>query len=210
MEQVLDLKKYIIEESDKLFCQYGFKSVTMDDIAKHLGMSKKTIYQNFADKNELVDILIADKLGNQSCKMNYCAKNAKNAIHEIFLTIADIKELMGALNPKLFYDLQKYHPKSWLKFRNFKEKNLLITIHNNLKRGIEEGLYRSEINVDILSQLRLDHSSIVFQEHDHYTMNKYNIAQVIIEITEHFLYGISNEKGLALIATYKKELQNNQ
>lgn len=210
MEQVLDLKKYIIEESDKLFCQYGFKSVTMDDIAKHLGMSKKTIYQNFADKNELVDILIADKLGNQSCKMNDFAKNAKNAIHEIFLTIADIKELMGALNPKLFYDLQKYHPKSWLKFRNFKEKNLLITIHNNLKRGIEEGLYRSEINVDILSQLRLDHSSIVFQEHDHYTMNKYNIAQVIIEITEHFLYGISNEKGLALIATYKKELQNNQ
>ena len=210
MEQVLDLKKYIIEESDKLFCQYGFKSVTMDDIAKHLGMSKKTIYQNFADKNELVDILIADKLGNQSCKMNDCAKNAKNAIHEIFLTIADIKELMGALNPNLFYDLQKYHPKAWLKFRNFKEKNLLITIHNNLKRGIEEGLYRSEINVDILSQLRLDHSSIVFQEHDHYTMNKYNIAQVIIEITEHFLYGISNEKGLALIATYKKELQNNQ
>lgn len=210
MEQVLDLKKYIIEKSDKLFCQYGFKSVTMDDIAKHLGTSKKTIYQNFADKNELVDILIADKLGNQSCKMNDCAKNAKNAIHEIFLTIADIKELMGALNPKLFYDLQKYHPKSWLKFRNFKEKNLLITIHNNLKRGIEEGLYRSEINVDILSQLRLDHSSIVFQEHDHYTMNKYNIAQVIIEITEHFLYGISNEKGLALIATYKKELQNNQ
>lgn len=210
MEQVLDLKKYIIEESDKLFCQYGFKSVTMDDIAKHLGMSKKTIYQNFADKNELVDILIADKLGNQSCKMNDCAKNAKNAIHEIFLTIADIKELMGALNPKLFYDLQKYHPKAWLKFRNFKEKNLLITIRNNLKRGIEEGLYRSEINVDILSQLRLDHSSIVFQEHDHYTMNKYNIAQVIIEKTEHFLYGISNEKGLALIATYKKELQNNQ
>ena len=210
MEQVLDLKKYIIEESDKLFCQYGFKSITMDDIAKHLGMSKKTIYQNFADKNELVDILIADKLGNQSCKMNDCAKNAKNAIHEIFLTIADIKELMGALNPNLFYDLQKYHPKAWLKFRNFKEKNLLITIHNNLKRGIEEGLYRSEINVDILSQLRLDHSSIVFQEHDHYTMNKYNIAQVIIEITEHFLYGISNEKGLALIATYKKELQNNQ
>ena len=142
--------------------------------------------------------------------MNDCAKNAKNAIHEIFLTIADITELMGALNPKLFYDLQKYHPKAWLKFRNFKEKNLLITIHNNLKRGIEEGLYRSEINVDILSQLRLDHSSIVFQEHDHYTMNKYNIAQVIIEITEHFLYGISNEKGLALIATYKKELQNNQ
>lgn len=210
MEQVLDIKSYIIEQSDKLFCQYGFKSITMDDIAKHLGMSKKTIYQNFVDKNELVNILIANKLGNQSCKMNDCAANAKDAVHEIFLAIADMRELMGTLNPKLFYDLQKYHPKAWLKFRTFKEKNLLITINTNLKRGIEESVYRNDINVDILSQLRLDHSSIVFQEHDHYTMNKYNIAQVMIEITEHYLYGICNEKGLALIASYKEELKNIQ
>ena len=209
MDQVLDIRSYVIEESDKLFCQYGFKSVTMDDIAKHLGMSKKTIYQNFKDKNELVNILIANKLSKQSCKMDDCAANAKNAVHEIFLAMADIKELIGALNPKLFYDLQKYHPKAWLKFRNFKEKNLLITITTNLLRGIEEGVYRNNINVDILAQLRLDHSSIVFQEHDHYTMNKYNIAQVMIEITAHYLYGICNEKGLALIANYKEELSNN-
>ena len=207
MEQALDLKSYIIEEADKLFCQYGFKSVTMDDIAKHLGMSKKTIYQNFADKNDLVNILITNKLGNQSCKMNDCAVNATNAVHEIFLAIADIKELMGTLNPKLFYDLQKYHPKAWLKFKNFKEKNLLITINNNLNRGIAEKIYREDINVDILSQLRLDHSSIIFQEHDHYTMNKYNIAQVMIEITEHYLFGICNIKGLALISNYKQELK---
>ena len=57
----MEVKEYIVEEADKLFCQYGFKSVTMDDIAKHLGISKKTIYQHFSDKNELVNLLIEMK-----------------------------------------------------------------------------------------------------------------------------------------------------
>lgn len=208
MEQVLDIKKYIIEESDKLFCQYGFKSVTMDDIAKHLGMSKKTIYQHFSDKNELVNILIESRLNNQDCVIHESAEKAKDAVHELLLTLATMNESLGNLNPKMFYDLQKYHPKAWLYFKNFKEKSLGSAILANLERGITEGIYRAEINKDILTQLRLDHVELIFNRHDHYTANKYNIAQVMIEITEHFLYGICNEKGLALIATYKEELKN--
>lgn len=210
MEQELDIKKYIIEESDKLFCQYGFKSVTMDDIAKHLGMSKKTIYQHFSDKDELVNILIESRLNNQDCVIHESAEKAKDAVHELLLTLATMNESLGNLNPKMFYDLQKYHPKAWLYFKNFKEKSLASTILANLERGITEGVYRAEINKDILTQLRLDHVELIFNRHDHYTANKYNIAQVMIEITEHFLFGICNEKGLALIATYKEELKNNK
>ena len=210
MEQVLDIKKYIIEESDKLFCQYGFKSVTMDDIAKHLGMSKKTIYQHFSDKDELVNILIESRLNNQDCVIHESAEKAKDAVHELLLTLATMNESLGNLNPKMFYDLQKYHPKAWLYFKNFKEKSLGSAILANLERGITEGIYRAEINTDILTQLRLDHVELIFNRHDHYTANKYNIAQVMIEITEHFLYGICNQKGLALIATYKEELNNNK
>ena len=210
MEQTLDLKSYIIEESDKLFCQYGFKSVTMDDIAKHLGMSKKTIYQHFSDKDELVNILIESRLNNQDCVIHESAEKAKDAVHELLLTLATMNESLGNLNPKMFYDLQKYHPKAWLYFKNFKEKSLGSAILANLERGITEGIYRAEINKDILTQLRLDHVELIFNRHDHYTANKYNIAQVMIEITEHFLYGICNQKGLALIATYKEELKNNK
>lgn len=210
MEQELDIKKYIIEESDKLFCQYGFKSVTMDDIAKHLGMSKKTIYQNFADKNELVNILIESRLTNQDCVINESAEKAKDAVHELLLTLATMNDSLTNLNPKMSYDLQKYHPKAWLYFKNFKEKSLGSAILANLERGINEGIYRPEINKDILTQLRLDHVELIFNRHDHYTANKYSIAQVMIEITEHFLYGNCNEKGLALIATYKEELKNIQ
>jgi AcrR family transcriptional regulator len=201
----LEVKEYIIEESDKLFCQYGFKSVTMDDIAKHLGMSKKTIYQHFSDKDELVNILIKAKLENQNCTMDFCATSAENAVHEIFFAITNIHELLSSMNPKLFYDLQKYHPKAWLYFKEFKENNLGKCIYANLERGINEGLYRDEINKDILTQMRLDQVDLLFNQHDHYTKNKYNIAQVMAEITEHFLYGVCNPKGLEKINYYKQK-----
>lgn len=201
----LEVKEYIVEESDKLFCQYGFKSVTMDDIAKHLGMSKKTIYQHFSDKNELVNILIRKKLSSQECAMKDGHTKAETAVHEIFFAIEDIHQLLTSMNPKLFYDLQKYHPSAWLYFKNFKEKNLKETIYNNLKRGIDEGYYRQELNIDILTQMRLEQINLIFNHHDNYTNNKYNIAQVMIAITEHFLYGVCNFKGLQLINEYKTQ-----
>jgi len=204
----LEVKEYIIEESDKLFCQYGFKSVTMDDIAKHLGMSKKTIYQNFSDKNELVNILIESKLTNQHHNMTCSATNATNAVEEVFLSIANIDGLLSTMNPKLFYDLQKYHPSAWLFFKNFKAKSLGTSIAANLERGVAEGLYRKEIKIDILTQLRLDHAELIFNQHDHYTSNKYNLAQVMIEITTHFLYGVCNAEGLKLMEKYKQEISN--
>lgn len=210
MEKELDIKSYIVQEADKLFCQYGFKSVTMDDIAKHLGMSKKTIYQNFKDKNELVTILIEGKLTHQQCTMQHCKVDAANAIEEIFLSIAHIHENLGGLNPKLFYDLQKYHPAAWLHFRSFKENSLAASFMANLERGIAEGLYRAALKKDIITQMRLNHAELVFDKHDHYTMNKYSIAQVMIELTEHFLYGICNEKGLQLFEQYKQHYLPNQ
>ena len=200
---LLEVKEYLIDEADKLFCQYGFKSVTMDDIAKHLGMSKKTIYQHFKDKNELVNILIKEKLNHQDCAMKEGRAKAENAIHELFYTIENIQQLLNSVNPKLFYDLQKYHPTAWLYFKNFKEKNLRDSIKNNLKRGIDEGLYRSELNIDILTEMRLDQVNLIFNQHDNYTNNKYNIAQVMISITTHYLYGISNLKGIELIKKYQ-------
>lgn len=203
--KIVEVKEYIVEEADKLFCQFGFKSVTMDDIAKHLGMSKKTIYQHFSDKDELVNILIQDKLNAQDCAMDFCAAKAENAVEELFFAITNIHELLSSMNPKLFYDLQKYHPKAWLSFKAFKEKNLGKCILANLERGINEGLYRSEIKTDILAQMRLEQVDLLFNQTNQYTMDKYTLVQVMVEITEHFLYGVCNPKGLEKINYYKQQ-----
>ncbi|TKB99589.1 TetR/AcrR family transcriptional regulator [Pedobacter cryotolerans] len=201
----MEVKEYIVEEADKLFCQYGFKSVTMDDIAKHLGMSKKTIYQHFSDKDELVNILINEKLNSQECTMDFCAKNAENAVQEIFFVIVNIHEMLSSMNAILFYDLQKHHPKAWLTFKEFREQNLGKCIMVNLERGLSEGLYREELNTEIITQMRLDQIDLIFNQHGQYNMNKFNLAQVMSEITEHFLYGVCNQNGLALIAKYKQQ-----
>ncbi len=204
----MDVRTHIISEADKLFGQYGFKSVTMDDIAKHLGISKKTIYQHFVDKNDLVNVLMDTRFEIHDCEMKAYAEKGLDAVHEVLLALEDVNEWLKTLSPKVFHDLQKYHHEAWLKFKNFKEQSLAIGIANNLTRGIEEGVYRKEINIDILTQLRLEHSQIIFGQYDHYTKNKYSIAQVMINITQHFLYGIVSIKGIELIEKYSNQLAN--
>lgn len=203
----MDVKEYIIAESDKLFCQYGFKSVTMDDIARHLGMSKKTIYTHFSDKNEIVNIVIEIKLNSQKCLISANVVAAENAVHEVFFAVTNMKELLSNMNPTLFYDLQKYHPQAWLYFKDFREKHLYTTIFENLLRGIKEGYYREDIKPDILTQMRLQQMDLIFSNSSDYTNGMYGIAQVMTELTEHFLYGICTLKGHKLINKYKEIIE---
>jgi len=186
-----------------LFCQYGIKSVTMDDIAKHLGMSKKTIYLNYTDKNALVVELMREKLENQVCVMDDCINNSEDAVHEVFFAVTQMQHLLSKMNPMLFYDLQKYYPEAWQFYVAFREKKLFKVIHDNLKRGISEGNYRKDIHVDILTWMRIGQIDTVLSQNT-YPMNEYNIALLMTEITEHFLYGLCTPKGYKLIDKYKQ------
>jgi AcrR family transcriptional regulator len=186
-----------------LFCQYGIKSVTMDDIAKHLGMSKKTIYLHFSDKNALVVEMMRDRMQNQACVMEECCSNSTDAVKEVFFAVTQMQDMLSKMNPMLFYDLQKYHPEAWRYFVTFREEKLFTKIHNNLKRGIEEGYYRKEINTDILTWMRIGQIDNVFNQTT-YPANQFNIAQLMTETMEHFLYGICTLKGHKLINKYKQ------
>lgn len=200
----MEVKEYIISESDKLFCQHGFKSVTMDDLARHLGMSKKTIYTHFRDKNEIVTTVIESKLDIQKCVIKETMQKAENAVHEVLFAVTNIQDLLSNMNPNLFYDLQKYHPKAWLDFKNFRDKVLYETIYNNLVRGMKEGYYRKNIKPEIITRMRLEQIDLIFSNSSEYTNGKYGIAQVMVELTEHFLYGLCSLKGHELINKYTK------
>ena len=198
----MELKEHILEQADGLFCQYGIKSVTMDDIAKHLGMSKKTIYLHFSDKNELVHTLIKKIMDEHNCLMDKTHTSAQNAVDELLQAVTQVQETLSNMNPMFLYDMQKYHPQAWLVFRDFREKKLHGVIKVNLERGIEEGLYRKEINVEILTRMRLEQIDMVFS-HTFFRSNKFSVSQAMTEITEHFLYGICTLKGHKLINKYK-------
>jgi len=194
----------IKEKAHVLFMQYGLRSVSMDDIAGNLGMSKKTIYQYYADKDELIEAVISDELlrSQQICEQDQQCSD--NAIHEIFLALEMVVDMMKSMNPSLIYDMQKYHPKAFQKFQQHKNDYLYNVIRINMERGIREGLYREDINLDILSRFRVESIMLPFNP-DFHTRVKYSLAKLEEELIIHFLYGLASPKGYKLIIKYQQE-----
>lgn len=195
------MQQRIIQGANELFSQYGIKSVTMDDIARHLSISKKTIYTVFEDKNDLVRQLMRQTFEGHMKMIDEGCANADNAVEEILEVMSCVKKIMGAMNPSLFYDMQKYHTDAWLLFKEFRNGYIQEKVKNNLKKGIEEGNYRNDINIDILAKLRIEQVDMAFNPFI-FPSDKFNIPQVILELTRHYLYGIATLKGHRLINKY--------
>jgi TetR/AcrR family transcriptional regulator, cholesterol catabolism regulator len=201
----MELIDRIKEQAYNSYKKYGFRSVSMDNIAQELGISKKTIYQYFTDKDSLVDAILCDELlKNKECAI--CdTQNATNAVHEMFLAAKMMQQTFAQMNPNFLYELKKYHYASFEKFVQFKDKFLYEIIKSNLQRGINEGVYRPEINIEILAAARIESIMLVFND-GFANANKYSILEIELEMILHFLYGIVSKEGLQLIENYKNNL----
>lgn len=175
----------------------------MDDIAKHLGMSKKTIYQFFSDKGDVVKSLLEKELVCNECEFKDIAGKSSNSIEEILQMMKHMQLMFSKMNPNLFYDLQKYHPESWQLFRSFKEKFIMEQVERNLIRGIEEGFYRKDINIKVIAKLRIEEVELAMSPHA-FPPDKFQIADVQTSLLDHFLHGIVTIKGHKLINKYKQ------
>ncbi len=200
----MEIRERIKVRADELFMRYGIRSVSMDDIATHLGMSKKTIYQYFADKDELVDAVVEDDIRNMQKDCSFCNDVSRDAVDEIFLTMEQILEQFRNMNPMVLYDLEKFHFASFQKFLRHKNDFLMKIISQNIERGIKEELYRPEVNVDVMSRFRLESMMIPFNI-SLFPPKKFNLVDVTREIIEHFVYGLATLKGHKLIQKYKHE-----
>lgn len=200
----METKERIQKKAHELFLRYGIRSVSMDDIAAQLGMSKKTIYQFFSEKDELVTAVMDEEVSFTQHKCEMCQVDAKNAVDEIFLTLERVLEQFANLNPMVLYDAEKFHPKAFEKFRKMKEEFLYEVVAHNIRRGIEEELYRDTINVEMMSRYRVETMMIPFAMAAT-SPGKFNLADVSRETIEHFLYGLATLKGYKLISKYKEE-----
>ena len=184
--------------------QYGIRSITMEEIAVSLGVSKKTLYQYYADKDELVEAVVMDIIQyNQAC----CARdqmNAKDAIHEVFLAVKMMQEMFENMNPSVLFELEKYHPKAFTHFVKHKYLYLYKVLRDNLERGIKEEFYRPEMQVEIIVKARLETMMLAFNQQV-FPKTKFQLANIETELTEHYLYGIASLKGHKQIMKYKQE-----
>jgi AcrR family transcriptional regulator len=145
----------IIDGATELFLQAGIKSVTMDDIARHLGMSKKTIYQSFDDKNELVLALVTKRLKDDECEMGKLISKSNNVIEEMIAMMKCSEEIFSRANPIVIHDMQKYHPDAWKQFQNFKSGVIVHTLEELLTKGIKQGYIRPDIDVKVMARMRV-------------------------------------------------------
>lgn len=204
----MEVKDRIKQKADELFRRYGIKSVTMDEIASQLGVSKKTIYQSFSDKNELVDAVIVDILNyNMQCCQKDKAK-AHNAIEEVYLAMEMLQAMFENMNPSILFDIERNHPVTYEKFRKHKYNYLFQVVKDNIERGKKEELYRPEINSDVVAKIRLETMMLPFNE-DLFPKSKYSLVFLEQQLIEYYLFGLVSLKGYKLISKYQKERSGN-
>ena len=192
----------ILNKARELMFQTGVKHVTMDDLATQLGISKKTIYQYYKDKDALVSSVVEFELANHALICNQSMKLADNAVHEIFLLMTVIQEMFNRMNPLALFEIEKYYPLAFEKIKNHKDDFIFSMISANLEKGIAEGLYRKDVDVTILSKYRLETSLIPFNIHVFHP-SKFDMLKVNLQIIEHFVYGVATLDGHKLMDNYK-------
>jgi AcrR family transcriptional regulator len=199
------MEKLIINKAKNLFFSYGLKSVSMDDLAKTAGISKKTIYQSVADKSELVHKVVEELVQEYKDALIQCGEKAQNAVHEVVLQADITVKTMAPVNFCFFYELEKFFPATWDIIVNHRHQIMLPFIANNLERGIREDFYRNDLQSSFLADMRLQQITTAFNPQA-FSNKVWDTQKLMNQFTEFYLYGIANNKGKKLISKY---LNNN-
>lgn len=200
-----DKAQKILEQSTILFMQYGIKSLTMDDIAKHLGISKKTLYQSFSDKADLVLKGMLAHMTHEQDALEAINEECENAIDEMFMISQHVSKHIQSMHPSILFDLEKYYPLAFKEFENYKLKYIMGCIARNIEAGIDQGLYRKNINIPVVAGLYVGRMDILFDQ-NLFPSSKYSLKDVYFEAIRYHIRGIASEKGIAYLKDKFKTL----
>lgn len=197
-------REKLLKGATELFMRYGLRSVSMDDIARQLGVSKKTIYQYFTDKDDMVATVVKSHMEQQQEQFEEITRVSKDAVEEMVRLSYSLKESMRETNPTVLYDMQKYHPRAWGEWLAFKNKVIRESIVRNLRAGMAEGYFRADLHLDIIANMRLEAVQMGFDQ-SIFPRDKYSLPEVQVQLFEHFVQGVLTDKGRALYRQYKEK-----
>ena len=200
----MEAKEKILKKSEELFLQYGLKSVTMDDLAGQLGMSKKTLYQFVANKADLIEQIIDLHISDEKAFMEDTHKKSTDAVEEMILVARHNIQELKKLSPTVIYDLKKYYQHLWLLIEQLESDHTYDFIKSNIDRGMSQGVYRSDINVDIIAKIYVLSTMSVVNENI-FSQKTYKKEELFTEFIKYHLQGITTEKGLLLYNKYLKK-----
>ena len=197
----------IIAQVSPLLMRYGVKSLTMDDIAKHLGISKKTLYQVVSDKADLVEKAIMLYMEFEMASMTAIHQKSKNAIEELIEISGHMNQHLTQMHPSILFDLEKYYPASFKRFENYKVECVLTHVQRNLQDGIDQDLYRDNLNIPIVARLYVARIDSLFDPKV-FPSDEFNLKTVFLEHIRYHIRGVASEKGVAYLKERFKQHDN--
>lgn len=194
----MDIRDRIIEGASGLFKTYGIKAVTMDSLASHIGMSKRTIYENFSDKDEILEAVLQVMAERQKSLVKKILDESDNAIDAIFTLLETNRDHFQEMSPAFHADIRKYHREVLI---NKVEKSEMPDYRNNIdviEKGIRQELFRKDINPDIVNRC-LHAIGRSTMDGELYPFEEFSRRDVIKNVFISYLRGISTEIGIQLI-----------
>ncbi len=186
-------QEFLLSVTD-LFMRFGIKSLTMDEIARKLGISKKTIYQYVSDKKDLVTKCVHLVISDEQCTLCDVQEQTGNAI-DILLEINErVSEKVQNVQPSVMYDIERYYPEAYKIMQNHKKEFVFNMVKDNMVLGMKEGVYRNNLIPEIIASSYIAMTNQLFNPdplnppaHDFKTLHK--------EIARYHIRGIASEKG---------------
>jgi len=194
----VDIKERIIESASELFKTYGIRSVTMDSLANQLGMSKRTIYEVFSDKDELLMAVLTMMAQQQKDLVKRVLDDSENSIVAIFRMLEINRDNFQYMSPAFQADLKKYHHDVLIKNADKIEMPDYRNHYQVIEKGIKEGLFRKEINADLVNRCLYNLGRSIM-DNDLYPYEEFSRHDVIRNIFINYVRGIATPKGLDLI-----------
>lgn len=201
----MQLDNRILTKAESLFFKYGVKSISMDDLSRELGISKKTLYQSVENKKDLVMQVFQNCLKKEIEAVIDIRKNAADAIDEMIEVAKYVIPTLRQITPTLIFDMQKYYQDVWQLMEAYNQKEIFKVIKENIERGIKEGIYREEFHPEIIVKLYVGKTQVVIDE-DIFPLRQYNKENLFKEHIQYHIRGIATSKGLKLLEKHFKKL----
>ena len=192
------MENKIIEKATEMYLTLGFKSVTMDDIASEMGISKKTIYHHFENKNDLVEAVTLYLFETISCGIDEIMTLNKNPIEELFVIKDFVMKNLKNESTSPIYQLQKYYPQIHKTLMSRQFEKMGDCVIENLKKGIEQGLFRNEINLELIGRFYFAGMTSI-KDAELFNPIQFSIKDVQETYLEYHLRGICTSKGVEIL-----------
>ncbi|MBL7941876.1 MAG: helix-turn-helix transcriptional regulator [Flavobacteriales bacterium] len=192
-------ESFLLEAATGVFMRYGIKSVNMDDMARHLTVSKKTLYQYFKDKDDLVERAVGGFCTKEVNEIQEICSRGLNAIDESLEIMKWVLGILKNVHASVQFDLEKYYPSVYRKMKVERTRSVFDCMYKNLKKGQKEGLYRKDFHADIIAKIYISRLDLIFDQ-EVFPETHYKLTELYEEMFRYHINGIASEAGEKYLA----------